>query len=649
MNPISDTIILLAAFAIIAVASHTISKQFPKIKLPIITGLIFIGMVSGPYLLKLLPQSTTKDLTFVKEMALAFIAFTAGAELFLKDFRGSIKTIKWITIGQMLFSFVIGTTVVFLLSDYIHFMQNWLWQAKLSVAMLTATIFIASSPASAIAVINEMRAKGAFTKMSIGVTVLKDVLIIILFSGCFAIADVLISNTAFNFMIFVRLFCELLLSLLLGYVYGKIITGLLALRFNLWLKAIIIAILGYSTYLLAHLVAYLGDSYLNIHFYIEPMLICILASFTVVNYSKNRREFHRIIKMLAPLVYVAFYTLTGASVAIDVLKTAWILALVFFFIRILALAAGSYIGGIVSKNTHKYSGIAWMSFVTQAGVAIGLVSVVAAKYPTWGTDFATILIAVIVMSEIVGPPIFKWAILLMKESHTQQKLLHENKLQCAVIVGLEGQSLALAHQLLQHGWKVSITTRSKEKSEQDYNGIEVNYMKNCEAEELERLQIHKADAIVLLNSDEDNLKVCEVAYEQFGTRDIVVRVNDRKYIEPFSEMGALIVEPATVVVSLLDHLVRSPLATSLLLGYEKGQDTVDIEMQNPLFNNVPLRDLRVPEDLIVLATKRNNHTLISTGFTQLHLGDILTVVGSVESIRKFRLQLQYPDDDTMID
>ncbi len=523
MNHFIEIIVLLLAFVIIAAASHTIAKQFPKIKLPVITGLIFIGMLSGPYLLKLLPQSVVKDLSFVKETSLAFIAFTAGAELFLKDFRGSIKTIKWVTIGQMVFSFVVGTVVVFLLADYIHFMKDWFWQAKLSVAMLAATIFITSSPASAIAVINEMRAKGDFTKMSIGVTVLKDVLIIVLFSGCFALSDVLISNTAFNFMVLVLLFCELLFSLLFGYLYGRLIIHLLVLHLNLKVKAFIIAILGYSSYLLAHLVAYLGDYYFSIHFYIEPMLICILASFIVVNYSKNRREFRRILKMAATVVYVAFYTLTGASVAVDVLKTAWVLAFVFFFVRVLALAFGSYVGGVISKNTHKYSGIAWMSFVTQAGVAIGLVSVVAAKYPDWGVEFAAILIAVIVMSEIIGPPLFKWAVLLMGESHTQQKLQHEHKQQSAVIIGLEGQSLALVQQLQQHGWKASVATRSKEKSEQDYNGIEVNYMASCDIEELERLGAHKADAIVLLNSDEDNLRICEMAYEQFGTRDIVVR------------------------------------------------------------------------------------------------------------------------------
>ena len=53
---------------------------------------------------------------------------------------------------------------------------------KFAIAILFGTIFVARSPSSAIAVINEMRASGPFTKTVMGVTVVKDVLVIILFA-----------------------------------------------------------------------------------------------------------------------------------------------------------------------------------------------------------------------------------------------------------------------------------------------------------------------------------------------------------------------------------------------------------------------------------------------------------------------------------
>jgi Trk K+ transport system NAD-binding subunit len=63
-------------------------------------------------------------------------------------------------------------------------------------------------------------------------------------------------------------------------------------------------------------------------------------------------------------------------------------------------------------------------------------------------------------------------------------------------------------------------------------------------------------------------------------------------------------------------------------------------MQNHELHGTAIRDLQIPTDLIILATKRNQNTLISTGYTRLRLGDVLTVVGSISSIEKFRLKME---------
>jgi Trk K+ transport system NAD-binding subunit/Kef-type K+ transport system membrane component KefB len=639
MGEVQNLLFILAGFLIISAAANHISSYFPKVKLPVITGLLFIGIVSGPYVLGLVTKPAIERLGFVTEVSLAFIAFAAGAELYLKELKGRMKSIKWMTFGQLFFTFGISVAVILLLAERIQFLSNMGFAFQLAIALLIGTIFVTRSPVSAIAVINEMRAKGPFTQMAIGVTVIKDVLVIILFTICFAVADALITKVPFNIWLVVILVGELCLSIVLGFALGNLMNRILRLRFTSLIKAIILVALGYSIYLLADFVKIESNVSWGFELYIEPLLICILASFVVVNYGKHRREFNKIIEMVVPVIYVLFYTLTGASISINVLKDTWAIALLFFGIRLITMAIGAFIGGRLGGDPIKYNRISWMPFVTQAGVAIGLVSVVAAKYPTWGAEFSTILIAVIVLNEIFGPPLFKWSILLVGESHKQRKLLHENREQNAIIFGLEGQSLALARQLIDHKWQVKVATRDLEKSKMKYHDVEVVYIKDFSVYELERIGAQKADALVTLKEDEDNYIICEIAYEFFGTRDLVVRLNDRSNIQKFHELGALIVEPSTVMVSLMDHLVRSPVATSLLLGMEENQDTVDIEMQNPEFNNIVIRDMKIPSDLIILATKRNNNTLISTGYTRLHLGDVLTVVGSTDSIEKFRLKM----------
>ncbi len=86
------------------------------------------------------------------------------------------------------------------------------------------------------------------------------------------------------------------------------------------------------------------------------------------------------------------------------------------------------------------------------------------------------------------------------------------------------------------------------------------------------------------------------------------------------------------MVSLLDHFVRSPNAATLLLGMDKGQDTIDVEIKNRDLHGLRLRELRLPSDIIVLSVKRGGQIIISHGYTRLRLGDIITFVGAEKSL-----------------
>ena len=76
------------------------------------------------------------------------------------------------------------------------------------------------------------------------------------------------------------------------------------------------------------------------------------------------------------------------------------------------------------------------------------------------------------------------------------------------------------------------------------------------------------------------------------------------------------------------------------LGMDENQDSIDIELRNSDFHGLTLRDLRLPADVIILSVTRGDHPIISHGYTRLRLGDIVTMVGSNESLDKVRLNLQ---------
>ncbi|MCK5170384.1 MAG: cation:proton antiporter, partial [Bacteroidales bacterium] len=421
MIEFGQILIILFAFIWVVIASNQVAKFFQKIKFPLITGFLLSGILIGPYGLDLIHIDSIGKLDFINYTSLAFIAFAAGAELYLKEIRNSIKSIVWNTFGQLVVTFVLGSLTMYYIADIVPFMKGMSHESKIAVSILTGTIFVARSPSSAIAVISEMRAKGPFTKTAISVTVIKDVLVIFLFTICLSIANVLIHGTSFHLDFIVYLIFELILTFIFGFILAKIIEGLLAVPISAYIKAIFILILGFGVYELSHFLRDNTFSFLPFELLIEPLLVCIIASFWITNYSKMRLDFHKIIEDAGPLVYAAFFTLTGATMSIDILINTWTIALIIFFVRLITRIIGAFIGSSLAKDPKLHRRIGWMPYVTQAGVGLALAFEVAEGFPDWGGQFVTIIIAVIVLNQLVGPPLFKWAIKLVGESHLPSK------------------------------------------------------------------------------------------------------------------------------------------------------------------------------------------------------------------------------------
>ncbi len=84
--------------------------------------------------------------------------------------------------------------------------------------------------------------------------------------------------------------------------------------------------------------------------------------------------------------------------------------------------------------------------------------------------------------------------------------------------------------------------------------------------------------------------------------------------------------------------VKSPTTATLLLGELKGQSSMDIEVRDLTVVGKYLRDLFLPPDVIILSIERHGQIIITHGYTKLELGDIMTVVGSEDSLKEVELK-----------
>lgn len=628
---------ILAGFLILAFSSKKISKFFQKIHLPGITGMLFTGIMVGPYVLDFITYEDVKQLGFLNEISLSFIAFYAGTELFLKEIKDKFKTIAVEIIASLIAIFVIGALAFYFLADYIPFMEGMNTAEKLAVALLGGTVFITRSPSSALAVMKEMRAKGHFSKTSISVTVIIDFLVVIIFAVSLALALNLSSGKDLDFNFVTNVFLELSLAFGFGYLLYLFLKLLFKINININLKAVLLLVLGYGTYFSLHLFKEHSISFLPYELHVEALLVCIVASFLLTNYSSYRIEFQEALHILSPYIYVIFFTLTGAHLALDYFLVVWKIALVLFFIRLIAVMVGTFSGATINKESWKYKTTSWTAYITQAGVGIGLATIVAQQFPGWGYSFYTLILSVIVLNEIVGPVFFKLGIKRLGESRLKFDNAEINN-RDALIFGMEPQAVTLARQLQAHGWEVKIITRRDPSKLEDLEGVNFVTVTDNSIESLEKLDCSHNESVVLMLNDEENLELAERIFEHFGNNNVIARIKDRTYLDEFRALGVQVVEPYTSMVSLLDNLVRSPNATSILLGVDESQETLDIEIRDRDFHGTQLKYLRLPGDVLVLSIKRKGQTLVSHGYSTLRLGDIVTVIGSHESLEEMALQ-----------
>ena len=70
------------------------------------------------------------------------------------------------------------------------------------------------------------------------------------------------------------------------------------------------------------------------------------------------------------MVYVLFFTLTGAALDVDSAFHAILLSSLLFAVRFAAIFVGTNAGGRIAGLPQRHNRRAWMAYGTQAGVAL---------------------------------------------------------------------------------------------------------------------------------------------------------------------------------------------------------------------------------------------------------------------------------------
>ncbi|HVS62318.1 MAG TPA: cation:proton antiporter [Thermoanaerobaculia bacterium] len=403
-------------FGFAVLAGHFSGRLLAVLTLPRITGYLLAGVVLGPFAFGVVDLEIRDRLQMINQIALGLIALTAGGELRIAELRPRLRAIGWVTVLQTAVVFGVMVAALLLLDRSLELtLTAGATSAEvLAMALILGLIGVANSPASTVAVINEARARGPLTTLALGVTVVKDVVVVVLIAVTLALVGAMVDpESALGARVLLEVLAEIGLSLGLGVVTGAVI--ILYLRkvqhdvALFVLAAVLVAIDGSRR--IEHL------SGIHVH----VLLIAMTAGFVVENFSAGGERLIRGIERSSLPIYVVFFTLSGVGLDLLSLRSLWALTLALAVLRTLLLMGTTWAGCWLAADPPQVRRWGFAPFVAQAGISLGLAELVAIRYPGWGDQVKTVVLAMIAIHQLIGPVLFKIALRVTGEEAAVQE------------------------------------------------------------------------------------------------------------------------------------------------------------------------------------------------------------------------------------
>jgi len=385
----------LLTFGFLILAAYSVGELAKQFRLPKIVGYLAAGAVFGPDALNVVPEQSVRQLGSVSNLAIALIAFLAGAELEWAELRRRGIALLKVTGTELAVTFLVVALVLVLMRQHVPFLADTNWTVTLTFTALFTSMVIVHSPAVTMALLTETGARGPVARTTLGVVLMADVAVVLLFSLALAAARALVPSGTAGVGSFSATAWEIGGSIPVGAVLGAVVA--LYLRFvrgELFLFAILVTLFGSEIARLLH---------------VETLLTLIVAGFLAETMAPGGmgRALRQAMERSAAPIFVVFFALAGAALELGELARLWPLVLPIVLARMVGLWLGSRLGA-------KWGGLApvernhlWLGLVSQAGVAIGLVTVAGQVYPAAGGDMGNLMLAVIAVNTPLGAVLFR--------------------------------------------------------------------------------------------------------------------------------------------------------------------------------------------------------------------------------------------------
>lgn len=399
-----------------------ITRVFRRLSLPDVTSYLVGGVLIGSYVLgnfivggyafgfndKVAPVGSFE---IISSVALGFIAFDIGNEFRLSDLKKTGKQATVVGILQALVATALVDAALIGL-HYILLSSTGNDILPIPACIILGAVATATAPAATLMVVRQYKAKGPLTNILLPVVALDDAVGLVVFAVSFGVAKSIYSGSVDVLSIIVEPLCEIILSLVLGALLGFILSYVESLfhsrsnRLSLMITFVFVAVA----------VSMIKFNVGGFHIGFSSLLTCMMLGTVFCNVCDYSIEMMERVERWTKPLFLLFFVISGAHLDLSVFKKP--IFVLIGAIYIIARSIGKYFGAMGSSklvkcddNIVKYLGI---TLLPQAGVALGMVSTVAADKTFIGSNIGetvnfVVLFAVLVY-EIFGPMMTKWAL-----------------------------------------------------------------------------------------------------------------------------------------------------------------------------------------------------------------------------------------------
>ena len=385
---VNHTSLIILELAVMLLSAFLLSRLTKRLKLPNVTAYIVAGILIGPCGLKWIDEAMVESMGFVTDVALSFIAFGVGRYFKWETLKKSGARVLIVTALESLTAAAAISAVMLLV-----------FHLPLSFALLLGAVGAATAPASTLMTIRQYKAKGHFVDTILQVVALDDAVALLAFSVCATVSQIAGSaGRADAASILLPIACNIAavalgagMAFLLKWGERRVTS-----RYNRLLMVVILLLT------LSGLCAAVD---------ISPLLACMALGMVHANISRKGEALFKAVERFTPPVLTFFFVVSGMRLNVPALKTAGVIGVSYFFVRILGKYAGAAAGALLTdedKSVRRYLGLA---LTPQAGVSIGLAALGERMLPPeMGSLLNTIVLSSAVLYEIAGPGLAKLAL-----------------------------------------------------------------------------------------------------------------------------------------------------------------------------------------------------------------------------------------------